>query len=263
MIESSLSIFFCMHTKEAFTPEFDTLFSEAKITVIENGFDDGTTTNSERAYNKLSLGQLTLEQIRRNSKPDGEYTDLGFYQGLQTRISKSGRTIVFEHSPLTNNDLERWALATKVLNTKKEFKTALPEYRRFLKLKAADERKRNDSLARQLQSLILLNSGKSILLVIGAGHERPLRELGLSFTSHYMVTPMKIDIQSELMTRFELMEYVSDFELLQAMAENFMHQAAGKSGNLPHAERVKVSEKVRNMSRESLEKYVSEELKRE
>jgi len=267
MSESHLSIFFCHHTKEAFTLEFGKLFSEANMLVVEIGFDDGTTNNFERAFNKLSQGQLTPEQMQRNAKADPQHPDYGFFNGLQATVYKSEKTIILEQSPLTKNDRERWAEALRVLNTKKELKTALPEYRRYLRLMAADQGKRNGSLARQLQNLISLNPGNGILLIIGAGHERPLKkllgELSVSFASCYMVTPMEVDIQSELMTRFELSEYVSDLDLLQAMAETFMHQAAGKVEYLPHAKRVSISNRIRGISREDLERYVSEELKRE
>jgi hypothetical protein len=267
MTESHLDIFFCHHTKEAFTLEFGKLFSRANVLVVENGFDDGTASNLERAFNKLSQGLLTIEQMQRNTRTDPQHLDYGFYKGLQTTTYKSKKNIILEHTPLTKKDNERWTEALKLLNTKKELSTALPEYRRYLKLMAADQGKRNISLGRQLQNLTSTNVGKRILLIIGGGHERPLKkclsDVAVSFGSYYMVTPMKVDIKSELMTKFELDEYVSDMDILQAMAENFMHQEAEKVGYLPHAKRVSMSESVRGMPRELLEKYVAEELKRE
>src|SRR5208282_3252059 len=171
MIESHLSIYFCHHTKEAFTPGFNKLFFGADMLVVEHAFDDGTASNLERAFNELSQGQLTSEQMQRNAKGNSEYIDYGFFKGLQVTIHNSKKTIILEHSPLTQADFDRWTEALKILSTKKELKTALPEYRRNLKLKAADQGKRNDSLAQQLRTLMSPNLGKGILLIIGAGHE--------------------------------------------------------------------------------------------
>ncbi len=110
MIETHLSILFCHHTQEAFTLGFIKLFSKTNIFVIESGFDDGTASNLERAFKKLSEGQLTPEQMRKNTRADPEHPDYGFFNGLQATIYKSNRTIILMANTQANSDLSNTRL---------------------------------------------------------------------------------------------------------------------------------------------------------
>jgi hypothetical protein len=132
-----------MHTDEAFNSVFDQLFSVADILVVENGFNGDLSGKWEDAYNQLSRREQTPEQLRKRSGYEqAVFTDRDFYEKIQDRIyDQGGKTVCFEHSPLTRQDLKRWQEAFKSFNLHGKLRSVMVRYGGLLQMIAGDQRK--------------------------------------------------------------------------------------------------------------------------
>ncbi len=264
----SLAIYFCMHTEEAFNSVFEELFPPADILVIENGFNGISSSKWEIAYDQLSKRELTPEKLRSKARyEEANFSDRVFYEKLQDRLyDPGGKTICFEHSPLTSHDWERWQKAFKNFNPHGKLKSVMIRYRGLLEMLAADQRKRKQSLSEQLRELVSRYPSYRILLIIGAGHKRVLETLigdQIRFSSREMVTPMIGDIRSDLITKLQLGEEVTKPQLLMALAENFELEEAKKTKALRHADYIQIRQKVEGFSEQGLTEFVKKQLAKE
>jgi hypothetical protein len=260
-----LTIYYCSHTKEAFNSVFDELFSSAEILVVENGFNGSASSKWEITYNQLSRRELTPEKLRsRAGYDEAEFSDRAFYETLQERIFEpGGKTIFFEHSPLTRIDQKRWQDALRSFDFHGKLKSVVIRYRGILELIASDQRKRNLSLSKQLKELVSRYPDRTILMIIGSGHKRVLEKLmgdQLMFSSRDMVSPMVGDIRSDLTTMLELGEPVTEHQLLMAIAENFELEEVRKSKVLEHADFLKIRKKIEPLAQEELKEFVKRRL---
>lgn len=257
-----------MHTEEAFNSVFEELFPPADILVVENGFNGNSSSKWETAYSQLSKRELTPEKLRsRAGYEEANFSDRVFYEKLQDRLfDPGGKTIYFEHSPLTSHDRERWQEAFKKFNRHGKLKSVMIRYRGLLEMIAADQRKRNQSLSEQLRELVSRYPSERILLIIGAGHKRVLETLigdQIRFSSREMVTPMIGDIRSDLITKLELGEGITKPQLLMALAEDCELEEAKKTKALRHADYVQIRQEIEGLSQEELTEFVKKQLAKE
>lgn len=184
-------------------------------------------------------------------------TDPAFYQALFEMISRRGKAVYLERSPLPASEVEQMLTV--------EFKgTDLNENLRVYKKKLAEradcEKRRDVSFARQLRECCETNFGPEILVMRGAMHqrglERFLRSEDVKFTSHLSHNPLPMDTQTEILSKLEIGEDVNRGELLMALVELVQLKRRGYDPKtLKIVELVEVKNALAGLSERDLERY--------
>jgi len=213
-----LNLYFSWHTGEAFTNNFEKLFSTANIFVVEYALKYRNVAYYEHLYNKLSKGRLTPKQFLKIMPPDLR-TDPDFYRILSEIIFNNQKRIYLERSPMALEEALKW-IEYVLRGTRDE---RLQTYENKLREQAMSQKQRDESFARQLKKYVSENPDTEILTMRGAMHQRALERFltaeGVRFTSHPFHSPMPLTTQETIVASLEVGEATNPHELLLSIAE--------------------------------------------
>ncbi len=252
-----LRLYFSLHTPEAFTQEFDRLFSQAQIFVLEHASGSDVDLD-EYLYSLLSTGKTTPSHMM--SYISDPLTDPAFYQKLCEMIDRSNKTILLERSPLSADEIKSML---SVDFKEATFDQNLDIYKRKLAERANCHRKRDESFARQLKDYCQKYRDKEILVMRGAAHqcalESYLKSNAIQFDSYLSHNPMPGDTQTEIISKMECGGNTNRKELLTALAELMAFKRAGYDPKKHTIAQLKELQRpLATLSEEQLERYLNE-----
>lgn len=245
---------------------FDSFFEPAHVLIVENGFDDGKIPKWEAEYSRLSQGAISPEEIRRHSKYDS-YSDAGFLEKLQEKIEFTRKRILFERSPLTTVDLQKWKqeeeTLEEVLKEDKTLEEVLEAYEQNLMRKAKDLGKRNEVLAFWLEKFTKRHSASRVMLIIGAGHQRGLegRLRTVPFTTAFMTSPFICELQADTLSDLELNQQSSRETMMRTLMEFFEKRDLERNRReVPYSERARLRQRIDKEPIENVKRYLEAKL---
>jgi hypothetical protein len=224
----SLNLYFCQHAgEETFTQQFEQLFSQAGIVVLEEAavYSVDLLNSAEERWNALSEGKVTPEQIMAQ---EGELigTDEDYFKRMNEKIYRSRKRICLERSPLSVNEIRRmnvWNLTNKNYLSKHYLRDYLRAYRKNLSFRADCARARDRRFAVQLAELQRNNVQAHILTIRGAVHqaslEKFLREARVQAESHLADSRLLLLIELEIISKLAVGKRADDRDLLKAAVQ--------------------------------------------
>lgn len=246
-----LTLYFAVHTLQAFNSTLYGLFSNAKTFVVEYAYTSGLVDYHERLYNKLSKGDRTPEQLAKlMSDPR---TDPTFYLKLYEMIYGKRKKIYLERSPLTAEE----AIKTLKIELPGSYEENLSVYEEKLRERADCERRRDDCFASQLKKYVDETPDREILTMRGPMHRQPLEQFlttrSVRFKSYEV--PFPAFTESRIVESLVMGGTPTRRDLLIAIAETLEIKRGGydpktiKSGEL-----AAVQDKLKGLSEDELKR---------
>jgi hypothetical protein len=250
-----LSLFFCSHSPESFTPKFDELFQLSEIIAVEFAYVNGEK-EAENYWNAVSRGD-DYPPTTAQSHVDK------FTRSFLDRLFFTTKLVKFELSAVNKTEDDRLLSLyekSRRLWRQKQIRKAVEGLREERRNFALQIQERDASYARQLKSLVIANVDKRILCVRGLLHQeslsRELQQIEVAFDSYRFKEPYVYSI-AELVTIASLHgEVVKDDTLVRVHIEEDYADKEISTGNFNYETRLRIREKVLSMTQGNIDEYI-------
>lgn len=227
-----ITIFRCAHKPEELNENFERLFKECDVLMVEQGVKDGRN-NLEKFYNQVSFGEQHPIDFFRDFFTYGAFDN--YVYKLVSFLSNSGKRVVIEDSPMTVNELKKWEiLFTGSLGA---YYTGNLQDACRMQIKALEcmkelDNRREDSLKKQLVMLQRENRESKILFPIGAEHliYYKLKDKGLEVKQEFPYKPYFLSYGSEVHRRVTVSKPYTNEMIARLFPERIVEGHLMKSG---------------------------------
>jgi hypothetical protein len=245
-----LKVYFVPHTNEAFTTQFDELFSWSYVLAMEFAYSNGDQ-DVEKYWNEVSRG-VRLHRASALS-PQEEFTD-----GILGHVQLTFKPVEFERSPVKKSEMERtndiFDEARKLWKSG-EIDKALNRLDVFEREFASHIDRRDRYYSRQLQVTVKKYSEKNILCLRGVLHSetlpRLLRDLGVGFSSYLFTETYVHPLAEEVTANLLQSQPISRDTLMRRHIEQDL-----LAGRYEYKTKLAIKEKVAAMKQAEIEEYV-------
>jgi len=255
-----ITIFRCAHSPEELNEEFEKLFKECDILLVENSFNDWCYPFKKYLSDLADKGYSSMPSFRAIHFDE-------YQKKLEAFIRNSKKQIEVEESPTSLEEFERIdKLTDDSINTffKGDVERACTKMIRSMIKIWEDDVKREKSLEKQIPRIQKENKGKRILFPLGMDHfiYYKLKEGGLDVKQQFPYKTIMFPLYIEVKRRIGLNKPFTTESVAKSITEIIIeHYLLNNTESTPKEVIEKPREIVEKLSYEdikNLSKYISE-----